>query len=104
MRNARGNRIRSPVGRGARSCYQRNPNNSAGNGSLMRATPTAVRFAAASADETVDSARQTSNVTHGDPAAGWGTALFHLMRKYRLVVSAGDQAPEVTLALPRRVE
>ena len=39
-------------------------------------------ISAASADETVDSARQTSNVTHGDPAAGWGTALFHLMRKY----------------------
>jgi ADP-ribosylglycohydrolase len=63
----------------ARSCYQRKPNNSAGNGSLMRATPTAVRCAAASADETVDAARQTSSVTHGDPAAGWGTALFHLM-------------------------
>jgi ADP-ribosylglycohydrolase len=63
----------------ARSCYQRSPNNSAGNGSLMRATPTAVRFAAASAEETVDAARQISNVTHGDPAAGWGTALFHLM-------------------------
>ena len=68
-----------PWDEAARSCYQRNPNNSAGNGSLMRATPTAVRFAAASAEETVEAARQTSNVTHGDPAAGWGTALFHLM-------------------------
>src|SRR4029453_17503332 len=68
-----------PWDESARSCYQRNPNNSAGNGSLMRATLTAVRFAAASADETVDAARQTSIVTHGDPAAGWGTALFHLM-------------------------
>lgn len=63
----------------ARSYYQRNPRNSAGNGSVMRATPTAVLYAATSADETVEAARQTSNVTHGDPAAGWGTALFHLM-------------------------
>jgi ADP-ribosyl-[dinitrogen reductase] hydrolase len=68
-----------PWDESARSYYQRNPNHSAGNGSLMRATPTAVRFAAGSADETVDAARQTSIVTHGDPAAGWGTALFHLM-------------------------
>ena len=68
-----------PWNESARSYYQRNPNKGAGNGSLMRATPTAVRFAAASAEETFDAARHTSTVTHGDPAAAWGTALFHLM-------------------------
>jgi ADP-ribosylglycohydrolase len=51
-----------PWDEAARSYYQRNPNNSAGNGSPMRATPTAVRFAAASADETVDAARQTDRL------------------------------------------
>jgi ADP-ribosyl-[dinitrogen reductase] hydrolase len=68
-----------PWNESARSYYQRNPNRSAGNGSLMRATPTAVRFAAASAEQTFDAARHTSTVTHSDPAAAWGTALFHLM-------------------------
>ncbi|MEQ8717704.1 MAG: ADP-ribosylglycohydrolase family protein [Acidimicrobiales bacterium] len=59
--------------------YERNPRGAAGNGSLMRSTPTAVHYATATIAETVDAARATSAVTHGDPAAGWGTALFHLM-------------------------
>lgn len=54
-------------------------NKAAGNGSLMRATPTAVRYAMAPIEETVRVARDTSAVTHGDPAAGWGTALLHVM-------------------------
>ncbi len=86
-----------PWNESAQSYYQRNPNNSAGNGSLMRATPTAVRFAAASADETVDAARQTSIVTHGDPAAGWGTALFHLM--IRAAVRGDDPFAALDAAL-----
>ncbi len=59
--------------------YRRNPDRGAGNGSLMRATPTAVYFARQPADVTIAAARETSQVTHGDPAAGWGTALYHLM-------------------------
>ena len=59
--------------------FRRNPNGSAGNGSLMRATPTAVHFALASEAESIEAAHQASLVTHGDPAAGWGTALFHVM-------------------------
>ena len=86
-----------PWNESAQSYYQRNPNNSAGNGSLMRATPTAVRFATASADETVDAARQTSIVTHGDPAAGWGTALFHLM--IRAAVRGNDLFAALDAAL-----
>jgi ADP-ribosyl-[dinitrogen reductase] hydrolase len=38
-----------------------------------------VRFASASPDDTVAAARAASAITHGDPAAGWGTALYHLM-------------------------
>ena len=67
--------------------FERNPRSGAGNGSLMRATPTAVHFARSSVDETIAAARATSIVTHGDPAAGWGTALFHLMIRAAL---AGD--------------
>ena len=59
--------------------YRRNPDRGAGNGSLMRATPTAVYFAGQPADVTIAAARESSQVTHGDPAAGWGTALYHLM-------------------------
>ena len=59
--------------------FRRHPKNSAGNGSLMRATPTAVHFADASEAASMEAAHKTSLVTHGDPAAGWGTALFHLM-------------------------
>jgi ADP-ribosyl-[dinitrogen reductase] hydrolase len=63
----------------ARDYFHHHPNSSAGNGSLMRATPTAVHFARASEAQTIEAARQTSLITHGDPAAGWGTALFHVM-------------------------
>jgi ADP-ribosylglycohydrolase len=59
--------------------FRRHPNSSAGNGSLMRATPAAVHFARASEAESIEAAHQASLVTHGDPAAGWGTALFHVM-------------------------
>jgi len=59
--------------------FERNTRSGAGNGSLMRSTPTAVYFARASIDDTIAAARATSIITHGDPAAGWGTALFHLM-------------------------
>jgi ADP-ribosyl-[dinitrogen reductase] hydrolase len=59
--------------------FHHHPDSSAGNGSLMRATPTAVHFARASEAQTIEAAHQTSLITHGDPAAGWGTALFHVM-------------------------
>jgi ADP-ribosyl-[dinitrogen reductase] hydrolase len=68
-----------PWQRAAADHFCRNRRSGAGNGSLMRSTPTAVRFATATADETVEIARTTSAITHGDPAAGWGTALHHLM-------------------------
>jgi ADP-ribosyl-[dinitrogen reductase] hydrolase len=68
--------------------FRRHPTSSAGNGSLMRATPAAVHFARASEAESIAAAHQASLVTHGDPAAGWGTALFHVM--IRAALHGGD--------------
>ena len=49
----------------------------AGNGSLMRTTPAAIWFAAAGRDSTMDAGRRISALTHGDPTAGEGCAIFH---------------------------
>lgn len=49
----------------------------AGNGSLMRTTPAALFFAASGREATMDAARRISALTHGDPAAGEGCAIFH---------------------------
>ncbi|TFV74390.1 hypothetical protein E4P39_12935 [Blastococcus sp. CT_GayMR19] len=53
----------------------------AGNGSLMRTTPAAIWFSRFGTETTMDAARRLSALTHGDPAAGEGCAIFHeLMR------------------------
>ena len=49
----------------------------AGNGSLMRASTSAVHFAAAGQEATMDAARRIAALTHGDRAAWEGTAIFH---------------------------
>ncbi|CAG7649483.1 ADP-ribosylglycohydrolase family protein [Actinacidiphila bryophytorum] len=49
----------------------------AGNGALMRATTSAVCFAPRGRQATMDAAREISALTHGDPAAWEGTAIFH---------------------------
>ncbi|MFJ1705165.1 ADP-ribosylglycohydrolase family protein [Kitasatospora sp. NPDC088346] len=49
----------------------------AGNGSLMRATTSAVRFARSGRAATMDAARRIAALTHGDRAAWEGTAVFH---------------------------
>lgn len=59
----------------------------AGNGSLMRTAPAAIWFASAGTDATADAARRLSALTHGDPAAGDGCAIFHLLMAAAL---AGD--------------
>jgi ADP-ribosyl-[dinitrogen reductase] hydrolase len=51
----------------------------AGNGSLMRATTSALFAARNSLAESIELARDQSALTHGDPAAGWGAALYHGM-------------------------
>ncbi|MGW6867910.1 ADP-ribosylglycohydrolase family protein [Streptomyces sp. NPDC054904] len=66
----------------------------AGNGSLMRASTSAVYFAAAGREATMDAARRIAALTHGDRAAWEGTAVLH-----ELVRVALDGA-DPTAALP----
>ncbi|MGW1891738.1 ADP-ribosylglycohydrolase family protein [Streptomyces sp. NPDC002004] len=49
----------------------------AGNGALMRAATSAVYFARAGRDSSMDAARRISALTHGDAAAWEGTAILH---------------------------
>ncbi|MFI5963426.1 ADP-ribosylglycohydrolase family protein [Streptomyces asoensis] len=65
----------------------------AGNGSLMRASTAAVRFAAAGREVTMDAARRIAALTHGDRAAWEGTAIFHELVRAAL----GDADPLTAL-------
>lgn len=65
-----------PWDRAAAAHFQVN-RRAAGNGSLMRASTSAVYFAAAGRDATMDAARRIAALTHGDPAAWEGTAILH---------------------------
>ncbi|MFJ8886184.1 ADP-ribosylglycohydrolase family protein [Streptomyces sp. NPDC102402] len=60
----------------------------AGNGSLMRATTSAVYFARAGRAATMDAARRIAALTHGDRAAWEGTAVFHEL--VRVALEGGD--------------
>jgi len=51
----------------------------AGNGSLMRATTSALFAAGGDLASSFALAQAHSALTHGDPAAGWGVALYHGM-------------------------
>jgi ADP-ribosyl-[dinitrogen reductase] hydrolase len=69
----------------------------AGNGSLMRATPAAIRFAREGTDATMDAARRISALTHGDPSAGEGCAVLHEL--IRVALDGGDPLAAVPAAL-----
>jgi ADP-ribosyl-[dinitrogen reductase] hydrolase len=69
----------------------------AGNGSLMRATPAAIWFARAGTAATTDAARRISALTHGDPAAGEGCAVFAEL--LRVALDGGDPPAAVPAAL-----
>ncbi|MBA3367327.1 MAG: ADP-ribosylglycohydrolase family protein [Geodermatophilaceae bacterium] len=60
----------------------------AGNGSLMRTSPAAVFFAPAGREATMAAARRISALTHGDPSAGEGCAIFHEL--VRVALEGGD--------------
>ncbi|MCL3994632.1 ADP-ribosylglycohydrolase family protein [Streptomyces lavenduligriseus] len=60
----------------------------AGNGSLMRASTSAVYFARAGRTATMDAARRIAALTHGDRAAWEGTAIFHEL--VRLALEGAD--------------
>jgi ADP-ribosyl-[dinitrogen reductase] hydrolase len=57
--------------------FAEHPDHSAGNGSLMRTIPAAVRFAGEGTEATMAAARAISELTHGDPATGEGCAIYH---------------------------
>ncbi|MGZ4442963.1 MAG: ADP-ribosylglycohydrolase family protein, partial [Nocardioidaceae bacterium] len=69
----------------------------AGNGSLMRTTPAAIFFARFGRDVTMDAARRISALTHGDPAAGEGCAIFHEL--VRVALDGDDPLAAVPGAL-----
>jgi len=70
--------------RAAEAYYRAHPDRSAGNGGLMRATPSAVHFAVGPLGEALAAGRALAAVTHGDPAAQWGAALYHGLLWYAL--------------------
>jgi ADP-ribosyl-[dinitrogen reductase] hydrolase len=74
-------------------------NRAAGNGSLMRTVPAAIRFSRAGNDESAAAARRISDLTHGDPAAGDGCAIYHLLLATAL--DGGDPLDALPEALDR---
>jgi ADP-ribosyl-[dinitrogen reductase] hydrolase len=73
----------------------------AGNGSLMRATTSALFSSDQSIDAALTLALAQSALTHGDPAAGWGAALYHGMVRAALRGdSALDELPALLDRLP----
>lgn len=72
-------------------------NLAAGNGSLMRTMPAAIRFACEGPAVTMEAARKLSSLTHGDPAAGEGCAIYHELVRRAL---AGEDSEGVLAALP----
>ncbi|MFC9340612.1 ADP-ribosylglycohydrolase family protein [Streptomyces sp. NPDC057020] len=70
----------------------------AGNGSLMRASTSAVYFAARGRAETMDAARRISALTHGDGAAGEGVAILHELVRVALLGEDPLAALPATLA------
>ncbi|MDQ3505386.1 MAG: ADP-ribosylglycohydrolase family protein, partial [Actinomycetota bacterium] len=69
----------------------------AGNGSLMRTTPAAIWFARDGRAATMQAARRISALTHGDPAAGEGCAIFHEV--VRVALDGGDPLAALPEAL-----
>ncbi|MFI1362677.1 ADP-ribosylglycohydrolase family protein [Streptomyces griseochromogenes] len=69
----------------------------AGNGALMRAAPSAVRFARHGREATMDAARRLSALTHGDPAAWEGTAVLHEL--IRIALTGTDPLTAVPATL-----
>jgi ADP-ribosyl-[dinitrogen reductase] hydrolase len=88
-----GNQTRAVLGSGlpwdlAAAEHFARSGHAAGNGSLMRTTPAAIFFARHGTEATMDAARRISALTHGDPSAGEGCAIFHEL--LRVALDGGD--------------
>ncbi|WP_030691914.1 ADP-ribosylglycohydrolase family protein [Streptomyces globisporus] len=70
----------------------------AGNGSLMRASTSAVYFATRGRTETMNAARLIAALTHGDGAAWEGTAILHELVRVALLGEDPLAALPATLA------
>ncbi|MFE9559755.1 ADP-ribosylglycohydrolase family protein [Streptomyces sp. NPDC006487] len=71
----------------------------AGNGSLMRASTSAVYFAPSGRERTMDAARRIAALTHGDRAAWEGTAVLHEL--VRVALEGGDPLSALPATLAR---
>ncbi|SDH95349.1 ADP-ribosylglycohydrolase [Sinosporangium album] len=83
----------------AAASHFRTTGHAAGNGALMRATTSAVYFAPKGSEVTIDAARRISALTHGDPAAWEGTAVFHEL--IRVALDGDDPLASVPDVLAR---
>jgi ADP-ribosyl-[dinitrogen reductase] hydrolase len=97
-----GNQTRAVLGSGrpwgvAAAEHFARSGHAAGNGSLMRTTPAAIFFSRAGTETTMDAARRISALTHGDPSAGEGCAIFSELM--RVALDGGDPLSAVPSAL-----
>ncbi|SEP19196.1 ADP-ribosylglycohydrolase family protein [Trujillonella endophytica] len=97
-----GNQTRAVLGAGrpwdvAAAEHFTRSGHAAGNGSLMRATPAAIRFAKTDTATTMDAARRISALTHGDPSAGEGCAIFSEL--IRVALDGGDPLTAIPATL-----
>src|SRR4051812_21218554 len=88
-----GNQTRAVLGSGrpwdaAAAEHFARSGHAAGNGSMMRTTPGAIYFSRSGTEATMDAARRISALTHGDPSAGEGCAIFHELM--RVALDGGD--------------
>ncbi|GAA1622638.1 ADP-ribosylglycohydrolase family protein [Nonomuraea maheshkhaliensis] len=81
----------------AATAHYQSSHRAAGNGALMRATPSAVYFARDGRQATMDAARHIAALTHGDPAAREGTAIFHDL--IRIALNGADPVDELSQTL-----
>src|SRR3712207_4096360 len=97
-----GNQTRAVLGSGrpwdlaAAEHFERS-GHAAGNGSLMRTTPAAIWFARFGQEQTMDAGRSISALTHSDPSAGEGCAIFHEL--VRVALDGGDPLAAIPEAL-----
>lgn len=93
-----------PWDKAALQYYRAHPHSAAGNGALMRTVPVALYFSDGSLEQCMDAGRFQANLTHGDPAVSWGTALYHGLIYHALRgVDPFSQLPSLLNMLPAEV-